>query len=277
MNISDINSVAPDLIVPTMTFGCPTPGKRVKQVTPGYESTEIYHSLYLPPDWSFNKTFPVIVEYAGNGGYKNQYGDVCTGLVEDSKLGYGISGGEGFIWVCMPFLNDAGNCNAERWWGEEPTYNPQPTINYCYQTVKYVCNAFNADQKSVILSGFSRGAIACNYIGLYNDEIAKLWLAFIVYSHYDGVYQDWGKEATYKRLERLNGRAQFICSESDTIAGASLANTMNYLRSTGINAPFTFTETGFCNHNDAWVLRQSPARTLLRQWLKQILETRPGF
>ncbi|MDQ1327456.1 MAG: hypothetical protein QG641_736 [Candidatus Poribacteria bacterium] len=277
MNISDIHSVASDLIVPTMTIGYPTPGKRVKQVTPDYESTEVYHSLYLPPDWRFDKSFPVIVEYTGNGGYKNQYGDICTGLVEDSKLGYGISGGEGFIWVCMPFLNEAGNRNAERWWGDEPTYNPQPTIDYCYQTIKYVCNAFNGDQKSVILSGFSRGAIACNYIGLYNDEIAKLWLAFIVYSHYDGVYQNWGKEATYKRLKRLNGRAQFICSENDTLAGASLANTINYLKSTGINAPFTFTETGFRNHNDAWVLRPSPARTLLRQWLKQILEIRPGF
>jgi galactonate dehydratase len=28
----------------------------------------------------------------------------------------------------------------------------------------------------VILTGFSRGAIACNYIGLHDAEIAKLWL-----------------------------------------------------------------------------------------------------
>jgi len=44
----------------------------------------------------------VIVEYAGNGNYANKYGDVSSGEVEGSKLGYGISGGTGFIWICMP-------------------------------------------------------------------------------------------------------------------------------------------------------------------------------
>ena len=277
MDALDIRDVKPDIDVPAMVIDKPSPGRRVKQVIANYEQTDTYHSLYLPVDWTHNKKFPVIVEYAGNGGYQNKYGDMSTGRVEDSKLGYGISEGKGFIWICMPFLNELGNRNAERWWGDEPTYSPQTTIDYCCRTVKYVCDSFNADQKSVILAGFSRGAIACNYIGLHNNEIAKLWLAFIPYSHYDGVYQDWGREATLNRLKRLNGRAQFICSESDTIAGASLDDTKNYLKSTGIDAPFTFAETGFRNHNDAWVLRPSPSRTLLRQWLKKVLETRPGF
>lgn len=275
MDAVDIRDVKPDLDVPIMAIGNPSQGRRVKQTTPDYESTDVYHSLYLPFDWTSERSFPVIVEYAGNGGYQNKYGDISTGHVEDSKLGYGISAGKGFIWVCMPFLNEAGDKNVELWWGDEPTYNSQTTIDYCCRTVKYICDEFNGDPNSVILAGFSRGAIACNYIGLHNDEIAKLWLAFIPYSHYDGVY--WGREVAPSRLERLNGRAQFICSESDTIAGASLNDTINYLKSTGIDAPFTFAETGFRNHNDAWVLRPSSARILLRQWLKEILETKPGF
>ena len=36
-----------------------------------------------------------------------------------------------------------------------------------------------------------RGAIGCNYLGLYDDEIAELWKAMIPYSHYDGV-RLWG-------------------------------------------------------------------------------------
>jgi len=36
-----------------------------------------------------------------------------------------------------------------------------------------------SDRAAVILSGFSRGAIGCNYLGLHNEEIAGLWLAFI--------------------------------------------------------------------------------------------------
>ena len=64
-----------------------------------YEDSYVYHSLYLPKDWKAGKQYPVIVEYAGNGPYRNRQGDICTGKVEDCNLGYGISGGEGFIWL----------------------------------------------------------------------------------------------------------------------------------------------------------------------------------
>ena len=30
--------------------------------------------------------------------------------------------------------------------------------------------------------------------------------------------------------------------------------------------------TGFRNHNDAWTLRPSPARTAMREWLDQVIE-----
>ena len=63
---------------------------------------------------------PVIVEFAGNGPYKSRFGDISTGLVEGSKLGYGITGGKNFIWVCMPYLNNDGTANVTQWWGNKP-------------------------------------------------------------------------------------------------------------------------------------------------------------
>jgi hypothetical protein len=62
-------------------------------------------------DWKPGRRYPVIVEYAGNGNYANKYGDVSTGEVEGSKLGYGISGGNGFIWICLPYVNTLENKN----------------------------------------------------------------------------------------------------------------------------------------------------------------------
>ena len=48
---------------------------------------------------------------------------------------------------------------------------------------------FNADPNAVFLCGFSRGAIGVNYLGLRDDEVAKLWTAFITHDHFDGVRQ----------------------------------------------------------------------------------------
>ena len=71
-------------------------------------------------------------------------------------------------------------------------------------------------------------------------------------------------------LARLAGRPQLICQEA--VAGeSSLEATRRYLEQSGITGDFTWLETGFRNHNDAWVLRPSPARTAARQWLSEAL------
>ncbi len=273
----DIRSIAPDLEVPAMIVAQPSAGKRVKQTIPEYRETNVYHALYLPTDWKRGKRYPVIVELAGNGVYKNSFGDVSTGLVEGSNLGYGIAGGKQFIWVCMPYLNNAGTENVIKWWGDKPKHQTGPTIDYCTKAVKWICDEYGGDPDAVILAGFSRGAIACNFIGLYNDEIAKLWRGFIAYSHYDGVNEGWGypgadRESALERLKRLEGRAQFICHETNPNGRFVLGVTQKYLESTGIEAPFTFVSTGFRNHNDAWVLRPSPAREKLRRWVEGLLK-----
>ena len=264
-----IDSVAPDLVVPPLQSGDPAPGKRVRQTLALWGTPDVYHTLYLPTDYDESTKFPVIVEYAGNGNFKNSLGDVSTGWVDGSKLGYGITAGHGAIWVCLPFLNGDGSKIATRWWGDPTEYDVQPTLDYCRQAVSWICEKYGGDRQKVILAGFSRGAIACNFVGLHDDQIAKLWCGFVVYSHYDGVkrwpYPQSDADSAISRLKRLGDRPQFICHEQ----GGGLEATRNWLESTGVEGNFTFQETGFRNHNDAWVLRPSAARAELRKWWEQ--------
>jgi len=272
----DISSVPPDLALPELSRGPAGPGKRIKEVLAGYEKTELYHVTWLPTDWTAGRRYPVIIELAGNGPYKSRYGDISTGRPEGSKLGYGISGGRGYIWICLPFVDGAGSRITTRWWGTKPEYDPQPTLKYIKQAVPELCRKHHGNPRRVVLAGFSRGAIACNYIGLYDDEVAQLWAAIIPYSHYDGVFERWGypgadRPSALTRLKRLGDRPQFICHEAHGNAAMSLAATRRYLKSTAQEGDFTFQPTGFRNHNDAWVLRPSAARKALRGWLKQSL------
>jgi len=274
--VPDIRSVKPDLVVPRMVEGKPGPGRRVKQTTAGYVDTKVYHALYLPVDWQPKKRYPVIVEYAGNGPFKNRYGDVSTGKVEGSNMGYGISGGKGVIWVCMPYLNGSGAKNVTMWWGNRPRYQVQPTIDYCLATVKMICERYGGDSTKVFLAGFSRGSIACNYIGLHNDKIASLWRGFICYANYDGLHALWpypgdNRASAAKRLQRLGQRPQFICQEVVRKAKDALSVTRAYLKQAYPDGKFTFELIPFRNHNDAWTLRDLPARRALRKWFAGVL------
>ncbi len=273
----DLRTVTPDLVVPRMESGAPAPGKRVREVLPKYRETAVYHAIYLPTDWQEGQRYPVIVEYAGNGPFKSRHGDLSSGHVEGSNLGYGITAGKGFIWLCLPYLNEAGTKNVTRWWGNAPTYQPDATLAYCQQAVPWVCEQYGGDEKKVVLAGFSRGAIACNYLGLHNDQVATLWRAFIPYSHYDGVREGWPfpgvkRPAALERLQRLQGRPQFISHENKTLDAAAIKATQQYLQGTRVQGQFTFHATGFRNHNDAWVLRPSPARVALRKWLQEVID-----
>jgi predicted esterase len=102
--------------------------------------------------------------------------------------------------------------NQLTWWGDV-----EATVWYAQKTVGRVCEEYGGDAGAVILAGFSRGAIACNYIGLHDDEIGRLWRAFIPYSHYDGViawqYPGSDRASALVRLRRLKGRPVFVCHE----------------------------------------------------------------
>jgi len=268
---ADLRSVPQDLHTPPMTSGKPAPGKRFKAVTTGYESTGVYNALYLPTNWKPGTLHPVIVEYPGNGPFTNRLGDFSAGTVEGCNLGYGISGGKNFIWVCLPFVavKDGAKSNTRTWWGD-----PADTVAYCKRTVREVCQHYGGDTNALILTGFSRGAIAGNYIGLRDDEIASLWRAFILHSHYDGVRTNWpyadaDRASALARLKRLRGRPQFISQEN------SVVDIQACLDQTGVKAQVTLQALSFPNHCDDWVLRDLPERARLRAWLRDVLKEYP--
>jgi len=261
-DLPDITSVAADLgPPPPMLVGtAPAAGKRVRLSLPDYAGTDVHHALYLPGDWQPGKQYPVLVEYAGNGPYSNRFGDVSTGKVEDCLLGYGISGGEGYLWLTLPCVSEDGQTNQRQWWG-----SVEKTVDYCKRVVPEICAEFGGDSDAIFLTGFSRGAIACNFIGLHDDEIATLWRGFICHSHYDGV-KKWGYENSDRasaagRLSRLAGRPQFISQER------SIDATRDYLAGAAPDGDFTFVPLPYRNHTANWLYRDIPERRKLREWL----------
>lgn len=180
-------------------------------------------------------------------------------------MGYGISGGKDFIWVVLPFVSTDGQHHQRQWWGD-----PDQTTKYCLEVAESLPKLFHADPDRYVLCGFSRGAIACNYIGLRNDRIAKLWKAMICHSHYDGVlkwnYPDSDFRSALNRLRRLKTIPQFICQEKTT------KPTQTYLEKTKIAGSFTFLDLPFANHTDRWLLKDLPERKRLRQWLTRVLK-----
>lgn len=270
----DISSITPDLIVPGITQGDPGAGRRVLFHVPGEPPERPKSVVYLPTDWEPGETFPVIVELAGNGNFRNRYGDTSEGRPEGSRLGYGLTGGQEWIWICLPYLDEAGEEVAITWWGDPPDRRPDSTVAFLKRAVPALCARFGGDPDRIVLAGFSRGAIACHALGLHDEEIARLWAGFFAYSHFDGVRESWpfpgaDRDSAGDRLSRLGDRPVFICHES-TAGSLNLDATRRYLESTGVEGKFRFVETGFRNHNDAWLLRPSPARKEARAWLRTV-------
>jgi len=266
----DVRAVPCDLAVPELLCGAPGPGRRAREQLASWAGTEVYHVLHLPADWRSEARLPVIVEYAGNGGYENpRYGDRCTGTPEGCRLGYGLAAGRGFLWLCLPFVNAARTANETRWWGDA-----EATAEYAIAAVEHVCARYGGDPERVLLAGFSRGAIACNYIGLRHERIARLWRAFVAHSHYDGVRR-WGyagddRAAALDRLQRLRGRPQFISHER------TVDPVRAWLDESGVRGDFTLLALPYGNHTDDWTLRPVPERALLRRWVRRALDLPAG-
>jgi acetyl esterase/lipase len=260
----NLNDLPNDLMVPVAVGGEPRAGARVWQKNRGYEDWEVAHALYLPTDWKPEGQYPVIFEYPGNGNFQNALGDKSDGTVEGCQMGYGLSGGKGMIWVSLPFVDPATKAHARQWWGDA-----EATAKYCRLTTERICREYGGDPRKLVLCGFSRGAIAGNYIGLRDDEIAKLWRAFMLHSHYDGVrrwnYPESDADSALARLRRLGDRPQFISHEMTTEAVES------YLQAANASGKFTFAALPYRNHSSAWVLKDVPLRAQARQWLERAL------
>jgi len=287
---SDVLTIPPDLTVPEVQTAEPSPGKRVLQSLPQYENSAVRHALFLPTDWEKGKTYPVLVEYTGNNGTVKG-GKACQG--------YGISGGRGFLWMCLPFVSEDGKNDMDWWWGD-----PDLTAAYAQAAVKDICERWGGDPGAVILTGYSRGAIACNYIGLRNDAIAKLWLGMVPASHYDN--RKWKmSEAEFNdglwRLRRLGDTPQYVCGEHHLAVQHNDSGLLKMVRERKLNAfetakrelgllpmtkqerireyikknhpdaDVTFADFPWVNHTGDWILRDTLERQKLRAWVQNLL------
>lgn len=294
----DVLSVPPDLVVPPIAVGAPAPGRRVLEQLPAYAGTEIRHSLYLPTDWKPGARYPVIVEYLG----------LRKSVTQAQGYGYGVSGGNGYIWVVLPYVASGGRAEAptdgrtpESWWG-----NPRETAAYAETAVPHTCRQWGGDPQRVVLVGYSRGAIACNFIGLHNDRIARLWCAIVADSHYEGhPTNSWSiidteRVHSVQRLRRLGGTPQWIGGELNRpktndlerlalVQGKTFPDLATAIDRLGLvpqsfqegktefvrkNFPegrFTIVDYPWANHSSEWVMRDVPLRAELRRWLEQVL------
>ena len=263
---------AGDLVTPVMTDKAPAAGKRVRQVAPEYEGTEVYHALYLPVDWKPGGTYPVIVEYTGNKFPPGK----GSGEVKDANLGYGMSGGREFIWVTMPYVEKGRKENAVTWWGDK-----QATVDYCKANLPRICKQFGGDLDNVFICGFSRGAIGASYIGLADDDIAALWKGMFTHDHFDGqkkwAYPDSDRASALKRLARLKGRPVLVCGQrASHVRDRFLKDHLDLARFTFLDVPtskmFKIPEGQFVHsHTDLWMHRQSKCRQQARNWLQDLL------
>lgn len=260
-------------MTPVMSNGEPGPGNRVRQVAPEYKGTDVYHALYLPVDWKPEGKYPVIVEYTGNKWAACN----STGEVKDANLGYGMSGGRGYIWVCMPYVEKGRKKNAVTWWGDK-----QASVDYCKVNIPRICRQFGGDLDKLFICGFSRGAIAVSYIGLADDEIAKLWKGMFTHDHFDG-QREWGyaesdRASALVRLNRLKGRPVLVCGmNASQVRSDYLKDHLELGRFTFLDVPtsqiFKIPEGQVIHpHTDLWMHKESAYRKQAIAWLDGVLK-----
>lgn len=263
---------------PDVTAGAAAPGIKVREILPEYAATDVHHLVYLPENYSEEGTFPVLVELTGNKwGYGN-------GEVEEAHWGYSVTLGKDFIWVVPPYVNRAGTANEVLWWGDE-----EKTVAYLKRLVPYLVEKYRADPERIFLSGFSRGAIGCSLIGLHDDEIAKLWCAFVSHDHFDGQREwrgtTWGspleayRRSASERLKRVNGRDWYLSFNGtvadrykETVEGLGVQDYGNYIYApVAVASRFPAIPNEWLRHvhNDCWPAFEIPESEALRHWLRR--------
>lgn len=272
------------LVLPKNSEGKPAAGKRVSITPERFKVGNVHHMVYLPKYWNINwketnERIPIIFEYTGN--YHPPTGS--SGTIEDAGLGYSLSGGK-YIWVTLPYVSNGGKTIPLKWWGNE-----KATVEYAKKYVPEIIEEFGGDTNAVFLCGFSRGAIGVNYLGLHDDEVAKLWSAFITHDHFDGV-KSWGgtswgsplgeyqKEAA-ERLKRVNGRPYLVIQNgeeygTEKFVSSVLESTNNFeflhINTNDILGDFP-NEIAVHEHTDKWALVPSKSRIETQSWMNDLV------
>ncbi len=278
---------AQNLTVPEITDHGPKAGLRVRVVPEAYEGTDVYYSLYLPENYKQGNKYPVIVEYTGNEWKPSG----STGEVKDANLGFAIAKKLEAIWVVFPYIKDS--IAVTTWWGDE-----EATVAFALDNIRKVCSSFGGNPAEIFICGFSRGAIGVNYLGLYNEEIADVWLGFFTHDHYDGVKEwvgDWGKplsdyrQAAKERFRRIKGRNCLI--SQNVKEGENTSETKKYIEEYRLDtlANITFNLVSVSSivpgipsafiphsHTDKWLLYESRNANLVYDWFLETIKSKPN-
>lgn len=276
---------APTLTLPPLLSTAPEAGKRAVVITPEYAGTQVRHIIALPDDWTPDwkargKSWPVIAEYTGN--YYPASGS--TGEVEGAALGYGLARGKA-IWVVLPYVAKDHQKNEVTWWGDVDA-----TVTYAKTNIPRLCAEWGGDPRRVVLCGFSRGAIGVSFLGLHDDECARLWCGFWAHDHFDGIKEwkghAWGSPlARYRteaatRLQRLAGRPLLVSQgypgvETQKFVQSVAPTQVTYLTVDMVALFGKFPNAvGPHSHNDRWPLHDCAASTALERWLgESVLRT----
>jgi hypothetical protein len=232
------------VLVPDIERGAPAAGKRVYQKLPGWEQTTIEHVLALPKEWKRGAKFPIIVEYTGNVFYDKWCHS--TGFTEQGNLAYGLSRGETFILLNLPFISADGRQEEPNGWG-----SIEKTEDYCLQALKFVSENYGGDTNLVFYTGFSRGELAMNYLALRDDRIASIWRGFI------------GADPAIPSAKKWRGDPGWNkCAVGWDERGARLRG-----------RPFINQHPNYGPvHVDVEYLEDSPSTVKARTWLQELLE-----
>jgi hypothetical protein len=252
--VADRGAAGPDR--PLLVAGEPAPGRFVRRQLPAFAGSGIYHGLYLPSDWKPGGRYPVIVEFA-----PNQWREF-SGKVDDCCLGFDLTGGKGFVWLVLPYLDPLKRENVVTWWGDE-----EATLAYLREALATESLAWGGDPQAVFFAGFSRGAIAGGYLGLRNDEVAKLWRGFILHSHTDG--GRFTPEGAGERLARAGDRPTFITYGSDDDGRRESPKGAAILR--GLGSPVVERQVAGLAHTDRFLDVDTALRREMRAWLVAVL------
>jgi hypothetical protein len=251
------------LAVPDMIEGEPAAGRRVRYRLADDAGTDIYCALYLPTDWQPGNRYPVIAETPGNYFYS---ASSCwsTGRPEQCAMGYGMSSGTNAIWVSLPFVDCTAGTIAENGFGSNTGAD---TVTYVQDLIDDICQNWGGDTNNLFLCGFSRGAIACGYIGLANDDIAALWKGFIACQHYDGsAWKQSNMAGAITRALRFQGEAIFQVDNSN-----KAANYEQLMDHTDPSVEWTWTSSGLGYHSTAMFLDDRDMMVQLRQWFAGLI------
>ncbi len=232
------------VLVPDIERGEPMAGKRVYQKLPGWENTRIEHVLTLPKEWNQGTKFPVIVEYTGNVFYHKWCHS--TGLTDQGNMAYGLSRGETFILLNLPFIATDGQREEPNGWG-----SIEKTEDYCMEALQFVSAHYGADLNQVFYTGFSRGELAMNYLALRDDRIAPIWRGFI------------GADPAMASAKKWQGTAGWNhCAEGWDERGARLHG-----------RPFFSQHPSYGPvHVDVEYLEDSPSTLAARAWLQGMIQ-----